>query len=209
LARWLPAGIPADPFAAADPIRFREEGGDLLVWSVGPDKKDDRGAVTYDPTNGSTSAGDVLLRIPAQRRYPFPEGGVKAANAAELLRQFPNGMPQDLFSVDRNRPLSILDATTTQPLTIFSWGPDYDQNTARLPAQDKGRSRGRPAAERQLIFQRPASGTGAPPEASGFDPDLTDTRYAGKPFRWDLEPRYDPTNGTASAGDLFVEISGH
>lgn len=35
-----------------------------LIYSVGPDLADQRGLVTYDPTNGALSAGDLVIRVP-------------------------------------------------------------------------------------------------------------------------------------------------
>ena len=31
-----------------------------LVWSGGPDKKDNEGSLRYDPTNGTVSNGDII-----------------------------------------------------------------------------------------------------------------------------------------------------
>lgn len=33
------------------------------IWSIGPDQKNNHGRITYDPTNGSTSAGDIVIRF--------------------------------------------------------------------------------------------------------------------------------------------------
>ena len=132
-APWLPDGLPADPFDKDKPLRLTRLDADLAVYSIGPDKDDDAARVAYDPTNGTTSNGDLLTRIPRDRRYPFPADGVRAADAADLLRQFPKGLPVDPFADTRGRPLSILDATTTHPLFIFSFGPDTDERDKILP----------------------------------------------------------------------------
>lgn len=47
-----------------DPIEgrpFRQQGA--VVYSVGPDMTDQRGALSYDPTNGIYSAGDIVLQV--------------------------------------------------------------------------------------------------------------------------------------------------
>lgn len=51
-----------DPFNN-DPLKTVSEGGATMIYSVGPDLKDDRGALTYDATNGTFSAGDIFLRV--------------------------------------------------------------------------------------------------------------------------------------------------
>jgi hypothetical protein len=53
----LPA-LPLDRFAK-DKAPYRTAAG--RIYSLGPDAVDQRGAVRYDPTNGSTSAGDLVL----------------------------------------------------------------------------------------------------------------------------------------------------
>ena len=56
--------IPTDPLdtSGRGKIRYRiEEGGrSCVIYSVGPDGKDDGGAVLYDPTNGTSSSGDII-----------------------------------------------------------------------------------------------------------------------------------------------------
>ena len=54
---YLPT-IPVDPFAG-DGVSYRRADG--RYYSVGPDGVDDGGAVTYDPANGTASAGDIFL----------------------------------------------------------------------------------------------------------------------------------------------------
>lgn len=50
--------IPNDPFDPKDnTIRF-----DKLDYAVGPDGIDQKTMITYDPTNGALSAGDIVLR---------------------------------------------------------------------------------------------------------------------------------------------------
>jgi hypothetical protein len=51
---------PLDPFTSA-PFP-RSATGDF--YSPGPDGRDDQCAVTYDPTNGTLSPGDIVMRTP-------------------------------------------------------------------------------------------------------------------------------------------------
>ena len=50
--------IPPDPFTDK-PYLLGHEKEKVFVYSVGPDGKDDKGLITYDPTNGTISAGDI------------------------------------------------------------------------------------------------------------------------------------------------------
>lgn len=120
--------LPEDPFSNRQPkppLHFREDAtsGDLLCYSVGPLETDDKGAIIYDPSNGTMSGGDIVVRVPRDRQYPFPAGGVHAATAAELTAQFPRGLPPDPFA-DTRGPLSIAD---TSPVRVYSYGPDTNQ----------------------------------------------------------------------------------
>lgn len=52
-----------DPFTG-NPMNAIRETTSTLIYSIGPDYSDQRGAITYDPTNGVFSGGDIVLRIP-------------------------------------------------------------------------------------------------------------------------------------------------
>ena len=58
-----PAALPQDPFVPAQKLRSRAEGGAAIFHSLGPDQQDQQSAVAYDPTNGTLSAGDVILTV--------------------------------------------------------------------------------------------------------------------------------------------------
>ncbi|MCE5229566.1 hypothetical protein LLG95_08220 [bacterium] len=53
-----------DPFSGGS---FRIAGGppisNAVVYSIGPDEMDDHARIVYDPTNGTCSAGDMILRL--------------------------------------------------------------------------------------------------------------------------------------------------
>lgn len=51
-----------DPFTG-EPIRIKVDSAPAKLYSVGPDGTDQGGDVEYDPSNGTISAGDVVLRI--------------------------------------------------------------------------------------------------------------------------------------------------
>ncbi|MCX7000337.1 MAG: hypothetical protein NT106_08610 [Candidatus Sumerlaeota bacterium] len=52
-----------DPFAPGEPIKMSLSGDskEAIYYSVGPDGIDQKGALTYDPTNGVKSPGDILV----------------------------------------------------------------------------------------------------------------------------------------------------
>jgi hypothetical protein len=50
--------IPLDPFTDK-PFLLGQEKDKVFVYSVGPNGKDDKGLIIYDPTNGTMSAGDI------------------------------------------------------------------------------------------------------------------------------------------------------
>jgi hypothetical protein len=54
----LSAFPPIDPFSGRHMKKH-----DGVYYSVGPDGKDDKGEITYDPTNGTFSRGDICLII--------------------------------------------------------------------------------------------------------------------------------------------------
>jgi hypothetical protein len=123
----LPDRLPQDPFTGT-PLRFIANRDPFVVYSVGPDKRDDKAAFLYDPTNGTFSPGDVFIEIPRKPRYPFPPKGQLATTKEGLLKQFPNNLPPDIFHDVKGAPLSITD---TIPAKIVSFGPDTDSSRVR------------------------------------------------------------------------------
>jgi hypothetical protein len=135
-APLLPAGPPPDPHKPDAPLRFRMDGDQFLCYGVGPDQQDDQGTIIYNPTNGTKSQGDIVVRIPRERKYPFPREGVWASSRSDLLRQFPNGLPPDLFADTRGKPLGVTDTT---PVYVYSYGPDTDESGGIEDPQTKQR----------------------------------------------------------------------
>ncbi|MFH0792963.1 MAG: hypothetical protein V2A74_02900, partial [bacterium] len=56
-----------DPFAGESLCVNEGEDGPLF-YSFGPDLKDQGGKISYDPTNGTVSPGDLILRLGAYPR---------------------------------------------------------------------------------------------------------------------------------------------
>ena len=52
--------IPKDPFADKPFIYSKTDRG-FELYSLGPDLMDDKASILYDPTNGTTSAGDIVF----------------------------------------------------------------------------------------------------------------------------------------------------
>ncbi len=228
-APLLPDGIPTDVFSDA-PLRYRlcHDQDAFMVYSVRPNSKDEYGKLTYNPTNGTISPGDIITRVPRKRTYPFPLEGVRADTAYELLEQFPNGLPRDIFANTHKRPLSILESTEEHPLTVFSFGANTDEDEY-TPMDSEGLTHGDfvikpvptssppPSAPYsrglQLVMRRAetfpikSQPSHTSPETQN-DP-LSQYRYSRRhppPGHWYLESMYDPTNGTISPGDLYLEI---
>jgi len=114
---------PLDPFSSK-PLKFISHSDSMICYSIGPDKADDFAQISYDSTNGTISRGDIIVKIPKEREFPFPRDGVKASSAEEFRKLFPNGLPDDPFANYRNVPLSITNST---PVYVYSYGPDTDQ----------------------------------------------------------------------------------
>lgn len=135
---YLTAGPSPDPFASA-PLKIISTPEKFTAYSIGPDEKDDRAQITYDPTNGTLSAGDVILEVPRARKYPVPPNGLRGLTPADIARQMPNDLPADPFAITKGSPLNV--AQTSTSLVIFSWGPDMNgprnpdeiDNNGRIP----------------------------------------------------------------------------
>jgi hypothetical protein len=57
--------IPADRFSPDGKIYKYESSKDgWKLWSIGPDGKDDKGKLEYDPSNGLRSTGDIIKTGP-------------------------------------------------------------------------------------------------------------------------------------------------
>lgn len=114
---------PKDLFSGGWLLGGPRDGG-FVVYSVGPDKVDDRAAFSYDPTNGTLSGGDLFIEISAERRYPFSREPFRPKTHDDVARAFPNGLPPDPFAQTRMRPLTV---HPDDPTVIFSFGPDFDE----------------------------------------------------------------------------------
>ena len=66
--------IPADPFAVTpgDLLRLAPgaQAGQILLYSIGPDKVDDKGLTLYDPENDIEGTGDIVVRLPEEAAAP-------------------------------------------------------------------------------------------------------------------------------------------
>ncbi|MCB2154360.1 hypothetical protein KQI84_05705 [bacterium] len=187
-APLLPAGPDPDPF---DPegrrLRTRlvpERENVFTIYSLGPDEADQQATFSYDPTNGTISAGDIFTDIPREREYPFPPPGELATTAPELLKQFPNGLPPDPFA--RNR-IASYTITHTDPALILSVGPNMDAEEESSQVIDS------------LVDQAHRIKKGDGIATLGRQYILRDTML--------LDAPYDPTNGIRSDGDLFFNMA--
>ena len=229
LSRRFPEGLPHDvftPTTAPASLQLVTSGSVCLVYSLGPDFDDDLGSVGGGRSRyGDTEDGDLVVRVPLEREFPFPAEGVRADNVDDLLSQFPNGLPHDIYgvrSVPTGAQLSLYDSTTTRPVIVFSHGPDRDAFGLALPQgavpqafidalwvaietdRNIDMSSLTPAELESLEVKQPF--VYAPDK--GICPTVMLDDWGGDPVagvRY-LEPLYDPTNGVYSAGDIFIEI---
>jgi hypothetical protein len=163
---------------------------------------DDGGLVDYDPTNGTRSAGDLVIRIPTEREYPFPREGVRAKDASDVLAQFPKGLPLDVFSgKGSNVALSIVESSTGSPVRIFSFGPTGDEESWK----DNLRTYRPPG---MMPFDwRPEINSNLPRWQGAPIQKVYDWRAPDSPTdEWTLGPRYEPTNGTKSEGQVSIDL---
>ena len=49
--------VPDDPFAISGPLRYKRQGGKYVLYSVGPDGKDNGGKPIFDPSKPPPPAG--------------------------------------------------------------------------------------------------------------------------------------------------------
>ncbi|MCB9782988.1 MAG: hypothetical protein H6751_08505 [Candidatus Omnitrophica bacterium] len=192
---------PKDRFGGDDLSISQSEGGDWTLYSYGPDEIDNQGSFDYSPTNGSKSSGDILMRVSPNREYPFPTGPVRAKNATEVLEQFPNGLPNDLFAITvsrqiRNLKYGIYEPTGFHPQRIFSRGPDGIE----------------PHSYQSIVYYEMPGMNPVGPDDPGLPTRqpvyYPPTQPDGAPILYDPLVPYEPTNGTKSVGELFVKIKG-
>jgi len=187
----LPAGPLGDCFATSAPLRFLGKPDGFHIYSFGPDGQDDAGAITYDPTNGTTSRGDLALRIPRERQYPFPAGGMRVNTAAELLKMFPNGLPPDPFADTRWRPLSIIASSEADWKSCALPGVKMSPVSVPPAATGPGEPGYTPApapppASPSVPPPAPSSGADAPTTPTrvvvfSFGPDTDESSYMSFP----------------------------
>ena len=51
--------VPKDPFTQSSFMKYVKKDKDFLVWSIGPDLKNNDGSAKYEGTQGEKSAGDI------------------------------------------------------------------------------------------------------------------------------------------------------
>ena len=53
--------VMTDPFSTSGAAyQYENPKQDWILWSVGPDRTDDRAKIPFDPTNGTLSKGDII-----------------------------------------------------------------------------------------------------------------------------------------------------
>lgn len=182
----LPNGLPADPFTSGT-LRFRPDYPQpFAVYSVGPDRIDQLAGISYDPTNGTVSAGDVVMTISREPKYPFPLKPLHSSTRDQLLAQLPNGLPVDIFANTWGLPLSV---SNTTPVRVFSFGPGTNQQDTKDRYDIEQYMKGPPIGINGITVPTPT-----PHSSNGYKPPYIPLVL------------YDPTNGIISGGDLYINI---
>ena len=119
----LKQDLPKDPFGTSS-LKFISKKEEFTCYSIGPDEKDQEANISYDPTNGAMSQGDIILKAPKKRTYPFPREGISANSIDDFNKIFPNELPPDPFADTKGKSLGIFSGP---PLCIYSFGPDTDE----------------------------------------------------------------------------------
>jgi hypothetical protein len=72
VTRGLLTEVPADPYTG-QPLRLKPLGDGILIYSVGPDGRDDGGKIDREhPLNEGTDLGFRLWDVPRRRQLPLP-----------------------------------------------------------------------------------------------------------------------------------------
>jgi hypothetical protein len=207
----LPDGADLDAFADFEkPLRIaRYDDRPFVLYSVGPDREDQGGRFSYDPTNGTISPGDLYLDVPRARMYPFPPPWELATTRDGVLAQFPNGLPPDPFANSKSCSYAITD---TEPAWILSWGPDTDQShwvDDYESIENQPDFSDLPPKQREFMedfLPRVQEKSFEAIPGAGYGVSTVDGRY----YRYrNLIPgvHYDPTNGTVSDGNLYFSTA--
>ena len=91
------SGLPEDPYATSGSLKTIHWKPDAkpapLLYSIGPDRIDQGGEIAYDPTNGTTSSGDIIRALKPAKAQSYEE-----AHGAELGREIQQDAPiEDLI----------------------------------------------------------------------------------------------------------------
>ncbi|HBF33936.1 TPA: hypothetical protein DDW35_05180 [Candidatus Sumerlaeota bacterium] len=201
----FPNGLSADPFRTTCTLQLRRTTDTLTLYSVGANGSDNKGEKEENIFHDKKKKDDIALIIP---RKIESQPAIHAKNAADLLRQFPNGLPQDFFAHPVGPapggkttpiPLSIMDATTTMPLRVFSVGIIGLHSWEEYINRSLEPSLLPPASAPEMRKNQRIFIWGEKPE--GVASWSIKTWEPPGTLEW-----YDPTNGTNSAGCFYIDI---
>ena len=178
---------PRDPFTSSSLMRFRTEGNRCIFYCVGPDQKDEGGYAGFSATHMTTAGDDVAAALDVKPELPFSRTELRADSARDVLEAFPEGLPNDPFAGRTGMRLGILDGGTSWPVAIFSHGPDLDTKYTSTTST---------LWDFTIPPDQPVLRAVAPGQP-------LDTLTPGT---YSLQPPYDPTNGTYSKGDVFLQL---
>jgi len=209
--------VPSDPFSpAGDRLLYQAQGGgnSWLAYSVGPDRKDDKGQIVFDPTNGAASTGDIVRykgmpaepdegQSPLPAQEPPQEPATFEQGIAGQVREYAARAQSDLrtlsvalsaYALDCNGyPPALYNLTT--PVRYLTHVPQDAFSPAKgtyvyVPSGEKADAK--QSAKRGA--EKPAPSRLRGWLAFSLGPDQKDDHGA-------IE--YDVTNGAVSPGDII------
>jgi uncharacterized protein (UPF0335 family) len=211
---------PIDPFSGKA-LLYRLDEDRYALWSIGPDSADNAAGTAYDPTNGSTSAGDIFLKLsPAQTTEteapPLPSGGVKEKEKAskEQIKpgketvgtQAPKRVSNEQEEIVRKKAGKAMADLRSLATAMEAYKVDYQTYAPSLVSLTT------PVAYLSSMPLDPFS-TRNPPEPYHLNinaPEYRPILYSIGPDEEDQKGLlvFDPTNGTMSQGDIARQLEG-
>lgn len=125
-APLLPDGPPLDPCdPAGGQLKYgiEKNGTDFFCQTMGKMGTIYSGGPGYTVVDTSAPPEKRTDRIvvPRERVFPFPAEGLRANTAEDVIRAFPNGLPEDPFGKTAGATLGAQDS---RPVALYSLGPD-------------------------------------------------------------------------------------
>jgi hypothetical protein len=207
-------GLPEDPFFPGERLRWTSRPDGFAVYSAGENRKDD---------GGTEDHLDLIHLIPTVKAVVLPREPVEADTWEDLKTIYPDGIPSRFWEPVgwkwNDAVVVVIDSTTTRPtllaLTDINRRGGLSRGFAAFGSQRIEKDEyydGSPFPPTGLLGALVGALTGPPPPLIGTQvyrraivqaDDLSSASTVGA---YGPLVSYDPTNGTDSPGDLFLEL---